>query len=121
MSNPATQFKKGEGGRKKGATNKANRLVKDVVSDVFNHLQIDPKAKKKRADLKSWSQDHPRDFYTIAAKLIPVQMQMSGDLGINWKEEKIYEKPPESVTTKGVPSWLNDNINETEQKTDESP
>ena len=93
-------FKEGNSGRPKGATGKVNRLVKDVVSDVFTHLQTDPTAKKKRADLKSWAVDYPKDFYQIASKLIPVQMEGGIEATLIWKEEKIYEA--EQKTDKGA-------------------
>lgn len=73
------KFKEGNPGKPKGAVNKVNKLVKDVVADVFEALQTDPKAKQCKADLKSWAMENPKDFYQIAAKLIPVQMQHSGD------------------------------------------
>lgn len=77
MSKEATQYKKGEGGRPKGIKNKITRTVKETVLDVFNHLQHDEEAKLKRANLKEWAKDHPRDFYQIAAKLIPTEVQGS--------------------------------------------
>lgn len=82
-----TPFEPGNPGKPKGAVNKVNRMVKDFVSDVFNALQDEDEAKRKKADLKSWAMENPKDFYNIAAKLIPVQMQHEGSLVINWHEE----------------------------------
>lgn len=87
------KFQKGNPGKPKGAVNKANKLVKDVVSQVFNDLQNDLDAKY---NLKNWAKANPKDFYQIAAKLIPVQMEHSGGMDISWKEEKIYETKPET-------------------------
>lgn len=89
-------FEPGNPGKPVGAVNKVNKLVKDFVADVFNSLQEDQEAIDKRADLKSWAQDNPKDFYTIAAKLIPVQMQHSGEMVVNWQEQKTYEAKPET-------------------------
>jgi len=63
-------FKKGEApGRPKGVQNKITRTVKETVLSVFNDLQADPKH-----NLKKFAENYPRDFYTIAAKLIPTEI-----------------------------------------------
>lgn len=86
-------FKKGNKGKPKGAVNKTNRLVKEVVSEVFNDLQKDANAKY---NLKNWAKANPKEFYIIAAKLIPVQMEHTGDLVVNWHEELTYETEPQT-------------------------
>lgn len=60
------QFKKGNSGKPKGAVNKITRTVKETVLAVFNDIQAHPKV-----NLEQFAVDHPRDFYAIAAKLIP--------------------------------------------------
>lgn len=62
-------FKKGHGGRPKGAKNKLTRSVKEMVKQVFDELQEDPKA-----SLEAFAKKYPRDFYNIAAKLIPTEV-----------------------------------------------
>ena len=62
-------FKKGEGGRPKGAQNQLTKTVKETVLSVFNELQGDEKN-----NLKSFAEKYPRDFYQIAAKLIPTEL-----------------------------------------------
>lgn len=59
---------KGEktGGRKAGTLNKLTQTVKERVLDVFNELQED-----SEANLLSWAKNEPTEFYKIAAKLIP--------------------------------------------------
>jgi hypothetical protein len=69
MANKATQFKKGQGGRPPGAQNKLTRTVKETVLEVFNAAQQDPKH-----CLTQFMKDHPRDFYAMAAKLIPTEI-----------------------------------------------
>lgn len=64
-----TQFKAGNPGKQKGVQNKINRTVKQAVLDVFNSLQDDPKA-----NLEAFAKKFPRDFYAIAAKLIPTEV-----------------------------------------------
>lgn len=77
MPKEETQFKKGEGGRPKGVQNKLTRTVKETVLAVFNDLQSDPEA-----NLLSWAQQEPTEFYKIASKLIPTevkgQVELSG-------------------------------------------
>lgn len=72
-------FKKGEprpenAGRKEGSVNKLTRTVKERVLEVFNELQDDPKA-----NLLSWAKDEPTEFYKIAAKLIPADINAKVD------------------------------------------
>lgn len=65
-------FQKGKaktGGKKKGTPNKLTRTVKERVLDTFNELQTD-----KRANLKQWAKENPTEFYKIAAKLIPTEI-----------------------------------------------
>lgn len=63
-------FQKGEGGRPAGVQNKITRTVREAVLDVFNEIQGDPKVK-----LSQFAKDHPREFYAIAAKLIPTEVK----------------------------------------------
>jgi len=65
-------FAKGEGGRQKGVKNKITRTVKQAVLEVFNKIQEDPKA-----NLEAFAKKYPRDFYQIAAKLIPTEVDAS--------------------------------------------
>lgn len=64
-----TPFKKGNPGKKPGTKNKFTVTVKETVLAVFNDLQCD-----KRANLKTFAKKYPRDFYQIAAKLIPTEI-----------------------------------------------
>jgi hypothetical protein len=68
-------FKKGDdkiGGRKEGTPNKSTLLmmsVKDIVLAAFHDMQADP-----RVNILAWGKENPTDFYKIAAKLIPQQI-----------------------------------------------
>jgi hypothetical protein len=76
------QFKKGNAGKPKGAINKLNRTVKETVLAVFNDLQQDPKA-----NLLAWGTDNPTEFYKIAAKLIPTEVNANvQSVVINFKD-----------------------------------
>jgi len=63
-------FEKGNKGKPKGTPNKLTRTVKETVLAVFNELQDDPKH-----NLLAFAQKYPRDFYPIAAKLIPTELK----------------------------------------------
>lgn len=65
-----TPFEKGNSGKAPGTLNKITRTVKETVLAVFNDLQDDPKH-----SLKTFAEKHPRDFYNIAAKLIPTDVK----------------------------------------------
>lgn len=72
-------FKKGDkkpesSGRKEGSINKLTKTVKERVLEVFNELQDDP-----QANLLSWAKDEPTEFYKIAAKLIPADINAKVD------------------------------------------
>lgn len=63
-------FVKGEAkGRPKGTPNKLTRTVRETVLQVFNDLQKD-----KEHNLEAFAKDNPKEFYQIAAKLIPTEI-----------------------------------------------
>lgn len=65
-------FEKGKektGGRVAGSVNKLTKTVKERVLEVFNELQED-----SEANLLSWAKTEPTEFYKIAAKLIPADI-----------------------------------------------
>ncbi len=65
-------FKKGKpktGGRPPGGQNKFTATVKETVLAVFNEIQQDPEV-----CLSQFAKDYPKDFYAIAAKLIPTEL-----------------------------------------------
>ncbi len=72
-------FTKGQSGnpngRKKGEPNKLTKTVKETVLAVFNDIQSDPKV-----NLLSFARNYPRDFYAIAAKLIPTEVSASVEI-----------------------------------------
>lgn len=64
------QFEKGNKAASGRGPNHLTRTVKETVLAVFNEIQDDPKVK-----LSQFAKDYPRDFYNIAAKLIPNEVQ----------------------------------------------
>lgn len=68
------QFEKGNPGKLPGTLNKLTITVRDTVLSVFNDLQTDP-----HSNLLSWAKSEPTEFYKIAAKLIPTEINHSLD------------------------------------------
>jgi hypothetical protein len=64
-------------GKPKGATNLISRTVKEVVLEAFNKMQEHP-----TANILKWGIANPKDFYTVAAKLIPTEVQAKVDATI---------------------------------------
>ena len=84
-------FEKGNTAASGRGPNKITRTVKETVLAVFNDLQADPKH-----DLTAFAKEYPKEFYNIAAKLIPTEVQATVDATITWQEEKTYEVKPEA-------------------------
>jgi len=71
-------FKKGKkktGGRQQGVQNKLTKTVKEIILEVCNELQNDPKA-----NMLEWARNNPKDFYLIAAKLIPTEVNTTTNI-----------------------------------------
>jgi hypothetical protein len=79
MPTPIQKGHKKMGGRVKGTPNAINKSVKECVLSTFQALQQDPKH-----NLKSFAEKYPREFYQIAAKLIPTDIK--ADLTSDGKE-----------------------------------
>lgn len=78
-------------GRPKGAENRITKAVKETVLSVFNDIQDDPDV-----NLTAFAKKYPRDFYNIAAKLIPTEIAAKVQNSITWVEQKTYEAQPET-------------------------
>lgn len=62
-------FQKGNGGKPKGATNKLTRTFKEILTNALEALQED-----KKNNLEAWAKENPTEFYKIASKLIPTEV-----------------------------------------------
>lgn len=60
-------------GKKPGTPNRFTRSVREAFEAAFNHLQDLDGVK-----LEDWAQENPEEFYKLAARLIPAQMEHSG-------------------------------------------
>lgn len=77
------RFEKGNAGKPKGALNKLTKTVRETILDAFNKLQDD-----ENHNLEAFAKKYPRDFYQIAAKLIPTEIRGT----INTSDEVDYSK-----------------------------
>ena len=67
------KFKPGNPGKPKGAVTKSTKLVKDVFAEVFTALQDGGSA-----DLEIWARQNTTEFYKLASRLIPTQIDEIG-------------------------------------------
>lgn len=85
-------FEKGKpktGGKVKGTPNKLTKTVKETVLAAFNDLQQDPKT-----NIVAWGKDNPTEFYKIAAKLIPTEV--NANVEVHKKELPPFMRSNES-------------------------
>lgn len=68
------KFQKGNPGKPKGAKNKVTKTFKELLQNAVDALQDDPKA-----NMVKWAKDNPTEFYKIAAKLIPTEVNANID------------------------------------------
>ncbi len=62
-------------GRKQGSPNKLTATVRETFEHAFQMLQ-----NSERANLTSWAEGNPTEFYKLAAKLIPTDMSVQGTM-----------------------------------------
>lgn len=80
------------GGRQKGTPNSLTRTVKEQFEDTFRVLQ-----EHKGAKLDDWAKDNPTEFYKLASKLIPAQINAT----VNTQESAI-DLLARGITSKGT-------------------
>ena len=72
-------------GRLKGEPNKLTKSVKEVIASVFNELQeMNEKGAPRYpgAYMLNWAKNEPGEFYRLAARLIPTELQGTAPLTI---------------------------------------
>ena len=65
------------GGRKAGTPNKITATVRETFEHAFRILQ-----ESKTANLTSWAEKNPTEFYKLSSKLIPSDMNVQGNLNV---------------------------------------
>lgn len=70
------------GGSRKGKPNKTTLAMKEAISSVYADLQAE--AGSEHGHFKGWAEQNPTEFYKIAAKLIPqdVNANVNGVIGM---------------------------------------
>lgn len=63
------------GGRKAGTPNKITAKVRESFETAFSMLQQD-----RSANLLTWARSNPTEFYKLAAKLIPTDVNVQGEV-----------------------------------------
>ena len=67
-------------GRPPGALNRTTVVMKNAIATVFRDLQEGHDGPGDHPHFLAWAQSNPTDFYRIAAKLIPVQLETSAKM-----------------------------------------
>ena len=67
-------------GRPPGALNRTTVIMRDAVTAVFQDLQADHGGKGPYPHFFEWAKGNPSEFYRIAAKLMPQQLEASAML-----------------------------------------
>jgi hypothetical protein len=69
-------FGRKTGGRQKGTPNKLSVAAKDNFISVFEELNGE-----ELTHMKTWAAENPNQFYALYAKLLPLQLNGSGEDG----------------------------------------
>src|SRR5687767_2675366 len=62
-------------GRPKGAPNKTTIFMKEAIAAVFEDLQAKHKGEGRYSHFLEWAEANPTEFYRIAARQLPVQVE----------------------------------------------
>jgi len=65
-------------GRPKGAPNKTTVAMKEAITSVYSDLQSE--TGREHGHFMDWAMANPTEFYKIAAKLLP--MQVDANVGV---------------------------------------
>lgn len=76
-------------GRKKGSVNKTTATMKAAIQSVYDQLQKD--TGEEHGHFLSWATEQPTEFYKIASKLLPMQVEVDGEMRITRIERRVIE------------------------------
>ena len=79
-------FEKGNKAALNRGPNKVSKTVKETVLSIFNQIQEDPKL-----DLLAFAKEFPKEFYALAAKLIPTELNanLNANISVEMNKEEI--------------------------------
>ncbi len=76
------------GGRTKGSTNKITKSFKELLHATYQALESTP-----GKSMKEWALNNQTEFYRIASKLIPTELQHSGEIQQLIISKTVINKP----------------------------
>lgn len=76
-------------GRKKGSINKASASMKAAIQSVYDKLQ-DGRGGEHTHFLE-WAEENSTEFYKIASKLLPMQVDVDGEMRITRIERRVID------------------------------
>ena len=65
-------------GRPKGALNKTTIVMKEAIAAVFEDLQVAHGGKGRYPHFFAWADGNPTEFYKMAARRMPVEVESAG-------------------------------------------
>ena len=65
-------------GRPKGRLNRTTIAMRTAIAAVFEDLQMSCRGEGEYPHFLAWAKKHPTEFYRLAARQIPVQLESSG-------------------------------------------
>lgn len=76
-------------GRKKGVPNKTSGTMKAAIQSVYDALQKGEK--EPHGHFLAWAQDTPTEFYKLASKLLPLQIEVDGEMKITRIDRRVID------------------------------
>ena len=65
-------------GRPKGSANQTTIAMRNAIATVFEDLQTTHKGEGRYPHFFAWAKANPTDFYRMAARQLPVQVESEG-------------------------------------------
>lgn len=90
-----------------GATGKVNRSMKETVSQTLEWLQKQP-----RVNMREWAMENPTEFYRIASRLIPTELNIKAQVH---KIEVVYVESGSNPIESTEPAQLTEGNTFTEE------
>lgn len=76
------------GGRQKGTPNKTTATMKAAIQSVYDQLQSDH-GDEPHSHFIAWAKANDTEFYKLASKLLPLQVEVDGEMRITSIERRV--------------------------------